>query len=392
MKALVLSGGTYTDPSTRKVFDRVAAQGIEITLAMPRKVKHAHFPGPVRATPWDTPGVRLELLETWYSHPNPTHMVLKGLPRLIRDLEPDIIHCVMEPWAFTCLQVARRLPRGSAAGPRFGVQACETKLSQGSALATYVRRSLYRRVLSRCDFFVAWSSLTLEVARRLDLDGKQQATFPAVGIDLDLFHPPEDGEKTDLRREQGVSKPDEFLVGYVGRFVEEKGLLDLLAAMDRAVGEARDLRLALMGNGPLFERLRSAAETRSWLRVLEPAGQVAVARFMRTLDVLALPSRTTPSWEEQFGLVLPEAMATGVPIVGSACGAIPEVVADAGWIVPEGNIGALADRILDISRSRADVVSKGKIARARARDLYSDEAVSRQLTQVWRGALGGEAP
>jgi glycosyltransferase involved in cell wall biosynthesis len=65
-------------------------------------------------------------------------------------------------------------------------------------------------------------------------------------------------------------------------------------------------------------------------------------RLYAASDCLVLPSLTTPTWKEQFGGVLADAMAVGLPIVGSDSGAIPQVVGDAGIIFPEGDATALA--------------------------------------------------
>ena len=67
-----------------------------------------------------------------------------------------------------------------------------------------------------------------------------------------------------------------------------------------------------------------------------------VPAYFQELDVLVIPTETTKRIWEQFGRVIVEAMATGVPVIGSTCGAIPEVIADAGLVFPEGDAGALA--------------------------------------------------
>ena len=67
-----------------------------------------------------------------------------------------------------------------------------------------------------------------------------------------------------------------------------------------------------------------------------------------TFDVLVLPSLTRPNWKEQFGRVLIEAMACGVPVIGSDSGEIPNVIGDAGLIFPEGDIDALRDSIASL--------------------------------------------
>lgn len=171
MKVLVLSGATYADPSTRRLFDHVAAQGVEVLLALPRRVRHPFAPADVPDTPWSTPGVTLAKMDTWYLHENGTHIVMKGLPRLIREFSPDIIHCVMEPWSIMCLQVLAAM-RGMSPRPVFGVQAGETKPEQGGVAARFFRMSLYRRVLARCDFFIGWSSPVIRAATRMGLTGQ----------------------------------------------------------------------------------------------------------------------------------------------------------------------------------------------------------------------------
>jgi glycosyltransferase involved in cell wall biosynthesis len=67
--------------------------------------------------------------------------------------------------------------------------------------------------------------------------------------------------------------------------------------------------------------------------------------FHRSLDVLVLPSRTTPSWKEQFGRVLIEAMACERAVVGSSSGEIPQVIGEAGLIFPEGDHATLTTQL-----------------------------------------------
>ena len=77
-----------------------------------------------------------------------------------------------------------------------------------------------------------------------------------------------------------------------------------------------------------------------------PSGETP--RYYRQLDVLVLPSLSRPNWVEQFGRVLIEAMACGVPVVGSASGEIPWVIGDAGVLFPEGETAALAQTLGDL--------------------------------------------
>lgn len=382
MKVLVLSCATYADPATRKVWDRVAERGIEVTLALPRRIKHPFGPAIVPDTPWPTPGVRLVKLDTWYLHENGTHIVMKGVPRLIREVRPDVIHCVMEPWSITCLEALACIT-ASSPRPKFGVQACETKPEQGGLIPRLIRTTLYRGVMSRCDYFIGWSQPVLRAATRLGLNGQPAGMAAAVGVDTDLFRPAVQGEKQRIRHELGLYGGDDFLVGFVGRFVEEKGVTDLVAAAEHALPSIPNMKLALLGTGPLHQQLAAAADGRPWMRLLKPRNQAGVATFMRALDLLAVPSQTTPSWEEQFGLVVAEAMASGVCVLGSTSGALPELIADLGWIVPDNCPSAIVDALSDACASRSRRTSKGNEARTRAMDCFSDHSVARVLTGVW---------
>ncbi len=103
----------------------------------------------------------------------------------------------------------------------------------------------------------------------------------------------------------------------------------------------------LVGRGPLEEPLRQRAAQRGWSERLKivavPSEQMP--QMYNQMDCLALPSLTTPSWKEQFGRALTEAMACELPIVASDSGEIPNLLGDLGTICPEGNADALAAAI-----------------------------------------------
>jgi glycosyltransferase involved in cell wall biosynthesis len=109
-----------------------------------------------------------------------------------------------------------------------------------------------------------------------------------------------------------------------------------------------EFQVALAGGGVEVERLQQRIQSP---RLAGRAHYVGVLpkselwSFYQALDCLAAPHLTFPHWKEQFGGVLADAMAVGLPIVGSDSGAIPEVVGPAGLIVPENNALELATAI-----------------------------------------------
>ena len=104
-----------------------------------------------------------------------------------------------------------------------------------------------------------------------------------------------------------------------------------------------------------------------------------VPKYMNVLDCLVLPSLTTPSWKEQFGQVLVQAMACGVPVIGSSSGAIPEVIGDAGLVFMENDVEDLRKQIESLMGSD-DLAKKLQTeGLKRARSLYSTEVIASSL-------------
>jgi glycosyltransferase involved in cell wall biosynthesis len=110
-------------------------------------------------------------------------------------------------------------------------------------------------------------------------------------------------------------------------------------------------------------------------------------QFYRTLDVLVLPSLSRPNWVEQFGRVLTEAMACGVPVVGSRSGEIPWVIAEAGRIFPEGDAGALASILVELAGDRAQRAALAAAGRARVLARFTQAQVAAETAATYREML-----
>lgn len=155
------------------------------------------------------------------------------------------------------------------------------------------------------------------------------ATLLGLGVDLSVF---------SVGEHQAPRKP--LVVGYSGRLEKYKGV-DVLI---KAVAEATDTVLLVAGDGPEAEALRAL------VTALGIAGRVTflghlgsdLPAFYRGLDVLVVPSLPTKGWLEQFGRVVIEAMASGVPVIASQSGALPDVVGSAGLLVEPGSPEAIS--------------------------------------------------
>lgn len=177
-----------------------------------------------------------------------------------------------------------------------------------------------------------------------------------LGVDVERFAP------TDRPPPQGRLR-----VGFVGRLIPHKGVDVLL----RAVARDERLTLEVVGAGPEAAHLGELATGLGVAGRVVFRGHVSEAAtpdLYRHFDALAVPSVPTVGWVEQFGRVVVEAQASGVPVVASRSGALPEVVGAAGILVEPGDPGELAHalcRLLDEPGTWAKVRADGLAAAAR---------------------------
>lgn len=181
-----------------------------------------------------------------------------------------------------------------------------------------------------------------------------------------------------------------FTLGYAGRLEDEKGLDTLLWAMSD-LGD--DVRLRIVGDGSARYRLEKLArELGVYERVgfSRPISHEDLPAFYHDCSAFVLPSKTQKNWQEQFGRALIEAMACGTPVVGSDCGAIPEVVGDAGLLFPEGKANKLAKKIQMLQRDphlQRELSFRGRV---RVEREFSAERVARKLDRHFREVLEQE--
>ncbi len=150
------------------------------------------------------------------------------------------------------------------------------------------------------------------------------------------------GVDTALFKAGEHSRHSPFTIGFAGRLVLEKGL-DLL--FEASAKLKFDHSIVVAGMGPEKDVWVRTAERYGVAERVEWKGNIpyrSMPEFLRGLDVLVLSSRTMRYWKEQFGRVLIESLACGIPVIGSESGEIPSVIADAGLIFKEGSVEGLA--------------------------------------------------
>jgi glycosyltransferase involved in cell wall biosynthesis len=186
----------------------------------------------------------------------------------------------------------------------------------------------------------------------------------------------------DVERFANVERRPEVVVS-VGRLVWEKGHQDVmraLAAIRGGLVEGTAPRLLVVGSGPDESKLRRYAAELGIADLVE-FDTVAYERMPNLLaraSCLVLASLAAPAWEEQFGMVLAEAMAARVPIVASASGAIPEVVGDDADLFEPGDWLGLARLLVD---GPARLASRERVAR------FSTRAAAERLADAYERVI-----
>lgn len=378
MKVLLLSHTCQSRNEGQPKATELARLGVELLVVVPRRWKEY---GKWRSPETPLPGqprfgfVPLGVALPWcgpiqsYAHFYP------GLERVMRAFQPDIIDLWEEPWSLVSLQACRLRDR----------------VCPGASLISETEQNLEKtlpppfenfrsQVLRRADLVIGRSLEATEIVRRKGFDGTTRVVPNAV--DAQRFRPLSPEEKERVRAELGW-KPDEHICGYIGRIVEEKGLSDAVEAL--ALCSPRT-KLVLVGNGPFEEALRGqiarlGLEKR--IEMLPARAQDQLAPLMGALDVLVLPSRTTARWKEQFGRVIIEAQACGVPVVGSDSGAIPDVVADAGLIFAEGDAAALAAHLDFLASNPEKAQQMGGRGREIVEQKYTWARVAEAMAAIY---------
>jgi glycosyltransferase involved in cell wall biosynthesis len=181
-------------------------------------------------------------------------------------------------------------------------------------------------------------------------------------------------------------------IGFIGRMLPGKGLATLAGAL--ALLERENWNVLLVGDGPERADFEKEMAARNLLMRARFTGAIPYDRVpphFQKMDLLVVPTQTTKRIREQFGRVLIEAMASGVPVIGSTCGAIPEVIGTAGLIFQEGDAADLAraiQRMLGDATLRERLANEG---RARVEANYSWNVVAEKTFRLFNQMLR-EAP
>jgi len=300
----------------------------------------------------------------------------KQLSQLVHSDEFDVVHAWEEPYIFAGYQVFRSCRTIPA---RYCFRTAQSLNKRYPPPFNWFEKS----VLKSTNGWIAGASL---VHQQMLKRGYPEAigTILNLAVDTSKFLPSTEEEKSVVRESLNLKGP---VIGFNGRLETEKGIEILLEALQRI--KHRSWSCFFMGSGSLEPAIRK------WAKANDLEDRIAiklvphseVPKYQGVMDMMVAPSQTMPNWKEQFGRMLIEAFAAGVPVIASDSGEIPFVVGDAGIIVSEKDVKGYADaieRLLDEDSFRQELLENGlKLAHR-----YSVEQTAERYKSFYRELAG----
>ncbi len=382
-RILILSHSAVVDVYQDKLRYLAREHDLEITLVVPHVFPEAG--GVVQAHLGDGSYTVVPLHGRLARKGPQSKYTLRGLRRLMKRLQPHVLHLEEEPESLISLQ-AIRAALALRQPPKIVAFSWRNMIFPFSHWPWYkpkriVLDLIQRMCLPHVDALICGSHEGPSTFASLGVTCPMHI-IPQYGIDPARYSP--EGPRIDIQSTYNIGN-NELLVGFVGRIMPMKGLDTLLEACSLC---GNNVHCVVIGRGDTGW-LRTVAERTgmtSRLTIIDGLAPADVPSAMRALDVMVLPSKTTAQWREQFGRVIIEAMACGLPVVGSSSGEIPYVIGDAGLVFPEGDAKALASCIEQMSDPEARATIR-RLGLERVEAHYTNERIAGQIAQVYRQVL-----
>lgn len=256
---------------------------------------------------------------------------------------------------------------------------------------SYVTRKIKTNVRLKADMFFAVTEMAKEALLLEGVSAEKIRVIPA-GVDGEIFKPAQKNEK--YLYSLGLTRED-FIVLFVGRLVWEKGVIDLIYAAKKILHDKdlqrKNIHFLFIGDGPEKEKMHDLAlslgiSNSVHIAVSYPYDVMPIIHNLA--DIFVLPSIPTPKWQEQFGMVLIEAMACGKPVISTFSGSIPEVVGNVGVLAQPNSPLSLYSELKKLIQNDALRYELSKAARVRVEDLFHVENIAKKIKEEYQKLLG----
>lgn len=248
----------------------------------------------------------------------------------------------------------------------------------------FLFRNLERLASHWCDKIIFISQPLIDWALKEKIVWDEKIVKIYSGIELDQFHPVTRDEKNRVKKKWKIRQKD-MVIGVVSKLWEGKGHAVLIEAFKELKKELKDIRLVIVGEGYLYDRLVNLVHRYGLSdSVLFTGFQMDVSEIIATFDVAVLPS-----FFEGMGRVLLEAMAMEKPVVASRVGGIPDLVEDGvnGFLVSPGDVKDLVNTLKKTISDRKLARKMGKEGRKRMSEQFNADVMVRSIEKVYRECL-----
>jgi glycosyltransferase involved in cell wall biosynthesis len=323
--------------------------------------------------------------------------MLKSLKDAVEKIKPDLVHCHLlskypadvyraldakipiiqtlhGPNLFCATSWGCRkesLPCEMGIGMKCYLRGCMPLL--GAILYCYLNARTWKNLVDKVTVFHCPSRNIMNTALRLGI--KNVVHIPPCISDTFI----------SANRVKPTGNPT---VIFVGSLEKCKGIDNLIDAIHVVLKAVPNAKLRIAGKGSLYGQLLQRTKELQIDSSVVFLGHVPHATLLKEYsnsDLLVLPS----VWQEQFGLVGPEAMACGLPCIGSDIGGIPEWLSHDTWgmLVPPGNVEHLAAAMIKYLSNRDYAYNQGLIAQEYARTHYNSISYGKRLIELFDGYM-----
>jgi glycosyltransferase involved in cell wall biosynthesis len=321
-------------------------------------------------------GILVNLKSLWGSNP----MIIFELYKLFRDSRPDIVQTfILKPNLFGIMAaVLAKVPVIIATDLTLKDQA-PTRLRR---LRDRLLYKIYIAVANKADHVICISEAIQKELKGLGIKVGVSVIPPPIDVDA--------MESRLTKLENGLGKPQgELIIGIVARLSEEKRHVDLFEAFAFLSKRFTNIKLLIVGDGPLRSRLEALARRLGIGDRAKFVGfQKDVHRYLSIMDIFVLPSRT-----EGAGIAIVEAMLWGLPVVASRVGGIPEIVGEqvAGLLFDPGDVGQLISALTQLIENPEKRKIFGENGRKKAYLSFHPDKFIDSHYQLYRALLNQKA-
>lgn len=355
MRLLVVGHAYIIAFNQRKYIEmKRQCEGLELRILTPRAVPHI-FKRHIRELASGLSTDEVVDIREFFGRSHMSY-VLDPLrfAKVLREFQPDRVHIEEDPYSAVGVETVL-LTRLICPSAKISFFIWDNLARVPRFPLNIIKRVLNRYSLSKADLVVCGNKDGELLLREKKGYKGRTAVLPQMGVTPDPYINPQ----TNTIRNELLIPADIPLIGFVGRLIPEKGVSLLLEALHRL--NDFKWRVLILGSGPLENEITGKWQEMFGERLVyhKAVPHADVPAYMRAMDILVLPSYTTPAWKEQFGLVLAQAMMLGVPCIGSSSGAIPDVIGPGGLVFKENDV---ADLARTLERLLADVELRKSLA------------------------------